>query len=132
MFGLAFARIISYDVFYNSDVNVKAAHNEFVINYVFHNVRLFLLAEIYSCVAQSYIAEIILKRRVYILSAFNIVSRRLADKESVQKIVDISRNSFVRYIYSVFTKSSAYVTFKVGKGFLTVNTPKFDTLRTRR
>lgn len=74
MFGLAFARIISYDVFYNSDVNVKAAHNEFVINYVFQNVRLFLLTEIYSCVAKSYIAEIIFKRRVDIFSAFNIVS----------------------------------------------------------
>lgn len=41
-------------VFYFSHVYIKPAHNEFVINYIFHNIRLFLLTEIYLRVAKSY------------------------------------------------------------------------------
>ena len=75
--------------FHDADIDVIAAHEKFIVNHVFHEVRFLLLAEIQTRVPESEICEIIFRWRADVLAPFDVVACGLLNNERIFQMGEV-------------------------------------------
>ena len=88
----------------NTDINVKATHQQFVVYDVLHQVRFLRLAEVQPCVPKPQVTEIILERRVNITFSFYVIPCGFLYQEGVLEIIKIffyRRTADFRFLHAL-------------------------------